>query len=157
MPRFHRRPNDGIEYELLTMTHDSEASRVEEPDTVGKSTAVNTETNSTKAEVGSLSGTNDVAAIPKGTIDPVYEAKARVLNHAVCSLPAIYTRDVNTDILQIQEIGMGKYNWQLFVVVGFGWANDNMWPIVTSLICKSWEHGQPRECRLTSHSETDLK
>jgi hypothetical protein len=24
-----------------------------------------------------------VAAIPKGTIDPVYEAKARVLNHAV--------------------------------------------------------------------------
>lgn len=29
---------------------------------------------------------------------------------------------------------MGKYNWQLFVVVGFGWANDNMWPIVTSLI-----------------------
>jgi hypothetical protein len=28
-------------------------------------------------EVGS------VATIPKGTIDPVYEAKARVLNHAV--------------------------------------------------------------------------
>ena len=26
---------------------------------------------------------DDVAAIPKGTIDPVYEAKARVLNHAV--------------------------------------------------------------------------
>jgi hypothetical protein len=27
----------------------------------------------------------DVATIPKGTIDPVYEAKARVLNHAVGS------------------------------------------------------------------------
>lgn len=26
---------------------------------------------------------DEVAAIPKGTIDPVYEAKARVLNHAV--------------------------------------------------------------------------
>lgn len=26
---------------------------------------------------------NEDAAIPKGTIDPVYEAKARVLNHAV--------------------------------------------------------------------------
>ncbi len=25
----------------------------------------------------------DYAAIPKGTIDPVYEAKAQVLNHAV--------------------------------------------------------------------------
>ncbi len=32
---------------------------------------------------------------------------------------------------------MGWYQWQLFIVVGFGWANDNMWPIVTSLIRKS--------------------
>jgi hypothetical protein len=37
-------------------------------------------------------------------------------------------------ILQIQEIGMGWYQWQLFIVVGFGWANDNLWPVVTSLI-----------------------
>ncbi|KAH7401097.1 major facilitator superfamily domain-containing protein [Phaeosphaeria sp. MPI-PUGE-AT-0046c] len=29
---------------------------------------------------------------------------------------------------------MGKYQWQLFIVIGFGWAMDNMWPIVTSLI-----------------------
>ena len=55
-------------------------------------------------------------AIPKGTIDPVYEAKANVLNNA------------------IQAIGMGSYQWKLFVVVGFGWASDNLWPIVTSLI-----------------------
>jgi hypothetical protein len=26
---------------------------------------------------------DDTTAIPKGTLDPVYEAKARVLNHAV--------------------------------------------------------------------------
>ena len=63
-------------------------------------------------------GADDVGAIPKGHIDPVYEAKARVLNHA------------------IQDIGMGWYQWQLFIVVGFGWANDNLWPIVTSLICE---------------------
>ena len=44
------------------------------------------------------------------------EAKARALNTA------------------IQDIGMGTYQWQLFVVVGFGWASDNLWPIVTSLI-----------------------
>lgn len=31
-------------------------------------------------------GLDDEAAIPKGTIDPVYEAKARVLNHAVSTL-----------------------------------------------------------------------
>ncbi|KAI5865752.1 transporter [Durotheca rogersii] len=61
-------------------------------------------------------GTNDLSTIPKGTIDPVYEAKARVLNRA------------------IQDIGMGWYQWQLFAVVGFGWASDNLWPIVTSLI-----------------------
>jgi hypothetical protein len=30
---------------------------------------------------------NDAAILPKGTLDPVYEAKARVLNHAV-SLPS---------------------------------------------------------------------
>ncbi|KAJ5037976.1 uncharacterized protein L3040_006852 [Drepanopeziza brunnea f. sp. 'multigermtubi'] len=62
---------------------------------------------------------DDGAVLEKGTLDPVYEAKARVLNHA------------------IQEIGMGWYQWQLFVVVGFGWANDNLWPIVTSLILPS--------------------
>jgi len=42
---------------------------------------------------------------------------------------------VELNLSQIQEIGMGWYQWQLFIVVGFGWANDNMWPIVTSLIC----------------------
>ncbi|KAH7034563.1 major facilitator superfamily transporter [Microdochium trichocladiopsis] len=58
-----------------------------------------------------VAGYDDDGAIPKGQLDPVYEAKAR-----------------------IQDIGMGKYQWQLFIVVGFGWASDNLWPIVTSLI-----------------------
>jgi hypothetical protein len=51
---------------------------------------------------------DEPAVIPKGTIDPVYEAKARVLNHAV------------------QEIGMGWYQWQLFIVVGFGWVRNTV-------------------------------
>ncbi|KAF9697423.1 hypothetical protein EKO04_004949 [Ascochyta lentis] len=50
------------------------------------------------------------------SLDPVYAAKARVLNQA------------------IQEIGMGRYQWSLFIVIGFGWSMDNLWPIVTSLI-----------------------
>ena len=29
---------------------------------------------------------------------------------------------------------MGPYQWKLFFVIGFGWAQDNLWPIVTSLI-----------------------
>ncbi|KAF2115692.1 major facilitator superfamily domain-containing protein [Lophiotrema nucula] len=56
------------------------------------------------------------AVLGEGSLDPVYEAKAKVLNKA------------------IQDIGMGKYQWQLFIVIGFGWASDNLWPIVTSLI-----------------------
>lgn len=38
----------------------------------------------------------------EGSVDPVYQAKARILNHA------------------LQEIGMGRYQWGLFVVAGFG-------------------------------------
>lgn len=56
------------------------------------------------------------SALGGGSIDPVYEAKAQVLNKA------------------IQDIGMGRYQWQLFIVIGFGWASDNLWPIITSLI-----------------------
>ena len=55
-------------------------------------------------------------AVPDDGIDAPYKAKARVLNDA------------------IQDIGMGRYQWQLFVVIGFGWASDNLWPIATSLI-----------------------
>ncbi|KAB5589069.1 MFS-type transporter [Ceratobasidium theobromae] len=54
--------------------------------------------------------------LPKGSVDPVYRAKAELLNAT------------------IQDIGMGKYQWHLFVVVGFGWLADNLWPIVTGLI-----------------------
>ncbi|KAF9225681.1 MFS general substrate transporter [Gyrodon lividus] len=50
------------------------------------------------------------------SLDPVYQAKARILNEA------------------LQEIGMGKYQWLLFIVAGFGWLSDNLWPIVTGLI-----------------------
>lgn len=41
-----------------------------------------------------------VPTLLKGSIDPVYEGKAQVLNSA------------------IQDIGMGRYQWQLFIVVG---------------------------------------
>lgn len=40
--------------------------------------------NESKGEENALQALDEAAAIPKGTIDPVYEAKARVLNHAVC-------------------------------------------------------------------------
>lgn len=49
---------------------------------------------------GLAAGIYDDSALPAGTLDPVYEAKARVLNRA------------------IQDIGMGWYQWQLFIVIG---------------------------------------
>lgn len=64
----------------------------------------------------SQGGLPDAQPVHEGMADPTYEAKAHVLNKA------------------IQDIGMGRYQWQLFVVIGFGWASDNMWPIITSLI-----------------------
>lgn len=32
----------------------------------------------------------------------------------------------------IQDIGMGRYNWELFVLCGFGWFADNLWLQVRS-------------------------
>ncbi|KAK0668820.1 hypothetical protein QBC41DRAFT_320975 [Cercophora samala] len=42
-----------------------------------------------------------------------YEMKSRLVNKA------------------IGDIGMGRYNWQLFVLCGFGWFADNLWMQVT--------------------------
>ncbi|EJU04230.1 sugar transporter [Dacryopinax primogenitus] len=58
----------------------------------------------------------DSNILPEDATDPVYLVKAKVINDA------------------LQEIGMGKYQWHLFGVAGFGWMMDNMWPIITSLI-----------------------
>ncbi|KAK0218969.1 major facilitator superfamily domain-containing protein [Armillaria fumosa] len=50
------------------------------------------------------------------SVDAVYQAKSRVLNKA------------------IQDIGMGKYQKQLFICAGFGWFADSVWPLATALI-----------------------
>lgn len=44
------------------------------------------------------SAINDAATLPKGTLDPVYEAKARVLNHAV-SLSETIRVSLMTDMI----------------------------------------------------------
>ncbi|TYJ58374.1 hypothetical protein B9479_000920 [Cryptococcus floricola] len=68
------------------------------------------------AETGShISSLPEIDTVIDG-VDPVYAAKAGVLNQA------------------IQEIGMGRYQWQLFCVAGFGWAVDGLGLVITSLI-----------------------
>ncbi|KAF2453449.1 major facilitator superfamily domain-containing protein [Lineolata rhizophorae] len=42
-------------------------------------------------------------------VDSAYDRKSKVINKA------------------IQDIGMGKYQWQLFCLCGFGWLADNLW------------------------------
>ena len=46
---------------------------------------------------------HDIFDGEENAVDPVYQAKARLLNAA------------------FQEIGMGRYQWWLFFVGGFGW------------------------------------
>ncbi|PTU25043.1 hypothetical protein P175DRAFT_0451310 [Aspergillus ochraceoroseus IBT 24754] len=41
--------------------------------------------------------------------DSAYDRKAKVINRA------------------IQDIGMGRYQWELFALCGFGWLADNLW------------------------------
>ena len=84
-----------------------------------KAGSIDYKTGETRASVSVDPNEANKEGVLTGSIDPVYAKKAQVLNDA------------------IQDIGMGWYQWQLFVVVGFGWAQDNMWPIVTSLILPS--------------------
>lgn len=41
--------------------------------------------------------------------------------------------------MAITDIGMGKYQWGLFVLCGFGWFADNFW-----LQVKSTQHSLAR-------------
>lgn len=63
-----------------------------------------------------IAGLDNDTVIPTNAVDVTYARKAAVLNRA------------------IKDIGMGSYQWHLFLVIGFGWASDNLWPVVTSLI-----------------------
>ncbi|KAK3360065.1 major facilitator superfamily domain-containing protein [Lasiosphaeria hispida] len=55
----------------------------------------------------------------KGEKWTAYEMKSKLINKA------------------IQDIGMGRYNWQLFVLCGFGWCADNLWMQGVSLTLPS--------------------
>ncbi|KAI1331888.1 sugar transporter [Xylariaceae sp. FL0255] len=48
-----------------------------------------------------------------------YELKSKLINKA------------------IQDIGMGRYNWHLFILCGFGWFADNLWMQGVSLTLPS--------------------
>ena len=49
------------------------------------------------------------AGVAASSHDSVYDRKSKVINKA------------------IQDIGMGRYQWKLFILSGFGWLADNLW------------------------------
>ncbi|KAI1610283.1 MFS general substrate transporter [Exophiala viscosa] len=63
------------------------------------------------AEVGSI---REYTSLHVDGLDPVFENQARLVNHAV------------------QVIGMGKYQWALFGLCGYGWLCDQLWQTTIS-------------------------
>ncbi|CAG8314784.1 unnamed protein product [Penicillium salamii] len=57
--------------------------------------------------------------------DSAYDRKSKVINRA------------------LQDIGMGRYQWQLFFLCGFGWTADNLWlqGVALTLTPISYEFG----------------
>jgi hypothetical protein len=51
--------------------------------------------------------------------DSAYDRKSKVINKA------------------IQDIGMGRYQWELFCLCGFGWLADNLWLQTVALVLPS--------------------
>ncbi|KAI1338497.1 MFS general substrate transporter [Xylariaceae sp. FL0016] len=49
------------------------------------------------------------ADVQAGGVGTAYDRKSKLINKA------------------IQDIGMGRYQWELFVLCGFGWLADNLW------------------------------
>ncbi|KAJ5773492.1 Major facilitator superfamily domain general substrate transporter [Penicillium paradoxum] len=65
------------------------------------------------------------ADIATSSHDSAYDRKAKVINRA------------------LSDIGMGKYQWQLFFLCGFGWTADNLWlqGVALTLTPISYEFG----------------
>jgi hypothetical protein len=88
----------------------------------GKTTFADDQSAAETADLGFRAKTK--AIVEEGQIDPLYQAKAQILNDA------------------IQDIGMGKYQWHLFCVAGFGWLSDNVFPrwrvLSVVMACGHW-------------------
>lgn len=63
--------------------------------------------NDAKAAIESLRAEIDADVSASGE-NSTYDRKSKIVNRA------------------IQDIGMGRYNWELFVLCGFGWFADNL-------------------------------
>lgn len=79
------------------------------------------------ADTESLNSDITLAAQEEG-IDPAFYAKVQVLNRA------------------LSEIGMGRYQWELFFSGGFGWFADNICEYEYGYECGCFGAGWPGGC-----------
>lgn len=70
--------------------------------------------------------------LPEGSVDPIYQAKAQVLNDAIQGI-GIGRYQVSCLFTKFNKI-LTSIQWHLFIVTGFGWLTDNLYPVVTGLI-----------------------
>jgi hypothetical protein len=100
VPRFTA-PSDQF---LFSMNTDPEKSPV--MDSKDKKQPSEDTVSVRRGAIAAVTSAVDLEDLKISGLDPTYELKADLVNHAV------------------QAIGMGKYQWWLFVVTGFGWLVD---------------------------------
>lgn len=87
---------------------------------------MDTETARTLAKIPSVPN-GDVASIQDadiGLVDKVDDKEHREFYGG--SLTTRYRLKSELVSKCMEEIGMGRYQWELFVVTGFGWITDNL-------------------------------
>ncbi|KAF8823535.1 hypothetical protein HHX47_DHR10000292 [Lentinula edodes] len=67
----------------------------------------------------------------KEGVSAVYEAKSQLINEYLQTEQVvqvvIFDRVTGLSPVDLHRIGFGRYQWQLFVLTGLGWAADDIW------------------------------
>lgn len=91
----------------------------------------------TVAEAGILSD-SDSAASQQAGVFTIEKLKAEIEREiAVDERDTAYDRKAKVINAAMQDIGMGRYQWWVFVFCGFGWMADNLWLQTTALTLPS--------------------
>ncbi|KAJ3865197.1 MFS general substrate transporter [Lentinula novae-zelandiae] len=67
----------------------------------------------------------------KEGVSAVYEAKSQLINEYLQTEQVVqvitFDRVTGLSPIDLHRIGFGRYQWQLFVLTGLGWAADDIW------------------------------
>jgi hypothetical protein len=100
------------------MSVDSEATAAEKGAATQKSHGEKTTDDIAEFTINQLRAEVEEDLVASGH-DSAYDRKSKVINKA------------------IQDIGMGRYQWELFCLCGFGWLADNLWLQTVALVLPS--------------------